>query len=152
MNTNAVGFGTESNAERLREDNILKYVSPQDLKSFGLIPEIIGRLPILTNLEPLDRDALRRILTEPKNAIIKQYQKLLKMDGVNLSFAPEALDYIVDKAIEYKLGARGLRSLTEAIMMDAMYEIPSTKKKSFKVTKDYAAEYLEKANFDLFKG
>lgn len=152
MNTNAVGFGTESNAERLREDNILRYVSPQDLKSFGLIPEIIGRLPILTNLEPLDRDALKRILTEPKNAIIKQYQKLLKMDGVDLSFAPEALDYIVDKAIEYKLGARGLRSLTEAIMIDAMYEIPSTKKKSFKVTKDYAAERLEKANFDLFKG
>ena len=126
-------------------------MAPQDLKSFGLIPEIIGRLPILTNLEPLDRDALRRILTEPKNAIVKQYTKLLKMDGVDLTFAPETLDYIVDKAIEFKLGARGLRSIVETIMIDAMYDIPSSDKHQFTVTKEYAMQQLEKANFDVLQ-
>ena len=115
-----------------------------------MIPEFIGRLPILTNLEPLDRDALRRILTEPKNAITKQYEKLFGMDGIKLTFDDETLDFIVDKAIEYKLGARGLRSIVETIMIDAMYEMPSTKKKSYVVKKDYAQKQLEKANFEIF--
>lgn len=152
LNTNAVGFGKEANIARLEREKILRYVSPQDLKSFGLIPEIIGRLPVLTNLEPLSREALRQILTEPKNAIIKQYTKLLEMDKVKLTFADDTLDYIVDKAIEYKLGARGLRSLVETVMVDAMYDIPGSKQKEFTVTKEYAQKRLEKANFDLFKG
>ena len=126
----------------------MQYIAPQDLKSFGLIPEIIGRLPILTYLKPLDREALRNILTEPNNAITKQYQKLLEMDGFKLTFAPDMLDYIVDKAIEYKLGARGLRGLMETVMMDVMYELPSSKsrKKTFEVTREYAAQRIEKAN------
>ena len=125
----------------------MKYILPQDLKSFGLIPEIIGRLPVLTYLNPLDRDALRRILTEPKNSIVKQQIKLFEMDGIKLSFGEDTLEYIVDKAVEYKLGARGLRSIMETIMMDAMFEIPSKKVKTFKVTLDYAKKQLEKANF-----
>jgi ATP-dependent Clp protease ATP-binding subunit ClpX len=124
----------------------MQYIAPMDLKSFGLIPEIVGRLPILTHLEPLDRTALRSILTEPKNSVIKQYIKLMEMDGVTLSFEEEALDYIVDKAVEYRLGARGLRSLVEAIMMDSMFEIPSSRKKTLKVTLDFAKKQLETAN------
>ena len=116
---------------------------PQDLKSFGLIPEIIGRLPVLTYLNPLDRNALARILTEPKNSIVKQYVKLFELDGVKLTFAQETLDYIVDKAVEYKLGARGLRSIVETIMTEAMFEVPSSKKKEYVVTKDYAQKQLE---------
>ncbi|MCM1483915.1 MAG: ATP-dependent Clp protease ATP-binding subunit ClpX [Muribaculaceae bacterium] len=148
LNSHVVGY---SNTARKGVDrnNFLQYVAPQDLKSFGLIPEIIGRLPILTHLEPLDRNALRRVLTEPKNAIVKQYEKLFAMDGVKLTFAPDTLDLIVDKAIEYKLGARGLRSIVESIMMDAMYEIPSTDIKTFEVTRDYALQKLIAANFEV---
>ena len=123
----------------------MKYVLPQDLKSFGLIPEIIGRLPVLTHLEPLDRDALRKILTEPKNSIVKQYTRLFELDGIKLTFAPEVLDYIVDKAIEFRLGARGLRSIVETIMMEQMYESPSVPVKNLTITLDYAREQLEKA-------
>ena len=137
-------------SRKQQRDNLINYVAPQDLRSFGLIPEIIGRLPILTNLEPLDRNALKRILTEPKNAIIKQYKKSFAMDGVDLQFDEDALDLIVDKAIEYKLGARGLRSLTETIVLDAMYECPSAGIDKFVVTRDYALSKLEKTNFDLF--
>ena len=126
LNTHVVGYATDAAKQKIQRDNYLQYVAPQDLKSFGLIPEIIGRLPILTHLDPLDRDALRRVLTEPKNAITRQYQKMFRMDGVNLVFAPDALDLIVDKAIEYKLGARGLRSIVESIMVDAMYDTPSS--------------------------
>ena len=123
----------------------MKYVVPQDLKSFGLIPEIIGRLPVLTYLNPLDREALRRILVEPKNSIVKQYEKLFMMDGIKLTFTQETLDFLVDKAVEYKLGARGLRSIVESVMMDAMFEIPSQRKKTFEVTLDYAKKELEKS-------
>lgn len=149
MNTHVVGFSTDSKRRKIDKKDFMKYVAPQDLKSFGLIPEIIGRLPILTHLEPLDRDALRRVLTEPKNAITRQYNKLFEMDGINLSFDDGALDYIVDKAIEFKLGARGLRSIVETMMVDAMYELPSGDVKSFKVTKDYARQKIEAANFDM---
>ena len=148
LNTHVVGYSTDQGRQRIKRENYLKYVMPQDLKSFGLIPEIIGRLPILTNLEPLDREALRRVLTEPKNAIVRQYQKLFAMDGVELSFDDAALDLIVDKAIEYKLGARGLRSIVETIMIDSMFEIPSSDDQSFTVTREYALEQLEKANFE----
>ena len=148
MNTHVVGYNQTASRANLDRENMMKYVAPQDLKSFGLIPEIIGRLPIVTHLEPLDRDALRRVLTEPKNAIVKQYEKLFAMDGVKLTFAPDALDLIVDKAIEYKLGARGLRSIVETIMIDAMYEIPSSRKRKFEVTRDYALEKLVAANFE----
>jgi ATP-dependent Clp protease ATP-binding subunit ClpX len=148
LNTHVVGYSTDQQRQRIKRDNYLKYVMPQDLKSFGLIPEIIGRLPILTNLEPLDRNALRRVLTEPKNAIVRQYEKLFAMDGVKLTFNDDALDLIVDKAIEYKLGARGLRSIVETIMIDSMFEIPSSHKRTFTVTREYALEKLEKANFE----
>ena len=148
LNTHVVGYGTDKARASIDRENLLRHVAPQDLKSFGLIPEIIGRLPILTNLEPLDRSALRRILTEPKNAIVRQYVKLFKMDGVDLEFTPEALDLIVDKAIEYKLGARGLRAIVESIMIDPMYELPSSDHKNFTVTADFALEQLRKANFD----
>ena len=148
LNTHVVGYSTDAAKKRIERDNYLKYVAPQDLKSFGLIPEIIGRLPILTHLEPLDRDALRRVLTEPNNAIVRQYEKLFAMDGVKLTFADDALDLIVDKAIEYKLGARGLRSIVESIMIDSMYEVPSTDVKEFEVTKGYALEKLKEANFE----
>lgn len=143
MNTQVVGFEASKQAEHIDKNNLLQYIAPQDLKSFGLIPEIIGRLPILTYLHPLDRDALRRILIEPKNALTKQYQKLMAMDGVALSFEDEALDYIVDKAIEYKVGARGLRNLVETIMIDIMYDIPTS---PFVITKAYAQERIEKAS------
>lgn len=126
----------------------MKYVLPMDLKSFGLIPEIIGRLPILTSLDPLDRDALRRILTEPKNSIIGQYKKLFEMDGVKLDITEEALDLIVDKAIEYKLGARGLRSIVETIMVDSMFEVPSNNEKEFQIDAEYVSNQLQKAHFE----
>ena len=144
LNTHTVGYNSVQNAMRLDPNNLMQYIVPQDLKSFGLIPEIIGRLPVLTYLQKLDREALHRILVEPKNSIIKQNAKLLEMDGIKLTFAPDALEYIVDKAVDYKLGARGLRSIVESIMRDAMFELPSSKKKEFEVTKDYAAEQLEK--------
>ena len=148
LNTHVVGFSTDAARQRIKRDNYLQYIAPQDLKSFGLIPEIIGRLPILTHLDPLDRDALLRVLTEPKNAIVRQYEKLFAMDNVKLTFAPDALELVVDKAIEFKLGARGLRSIVESIMIDAMYEIPSTDIRTFEVTKEYAIEKLQAANFD----
>lgn len=148
LNTHVVGYATDSNKQKIKRDNYLRYVAPQDLKSFGLIPEIIGRLPILTHLEPLDRDALLRVLTEPKNAIIKQYQKMFKMDGVDLTFTPDALELIVDKAIEYKLGARGLRSIVESIMVDSMFDIPGSGIKKLEITRDYALEQIQKAHFE----
>lgn len=143
LNTQVVGFDASAKTQKIDKNDLLQYIAPQDLKSFGLIPEIIGRLPILTYLQPLDKAALRSILTEPKNAITKQYQKLLAMDGVNLTFAPDALDYIVEKAIEFKLGARGLRGLVETIMMDVMYDVP---KEDFVVTKQLAQTKLEKVD------
>ena len=147
LNTHVVGFNSVENNKNIDRENIMQYIVPQDLKSFGLIPEIIGRLPVLTFLHPLDRPALRRILIEPKNSIVKQYEKLMKMDGVNLLFSEEALEYIVDKAVEYKLGARGLRSIVEAVMNDAMFELPSKRTKTFNVTLDYAKKQIEKAHF-----
>ena len=146
MNTHTVGYNSVQNVRKIDKENLMQYIVPQDLKSFGLIPEIIGRLPVLTYLNPLDREALTRILTEPKNSIIKQYVKLFEMDGIKLTFTPEALSLIVDKAVEYKLGARGLRSIVENIMMDAMFEIPSKRTKSFEVTKDYAQQQLDKSH------
>ncbi len=148
MNTHVVGYNSVQNVRKIDKNNLMQYVLPQDLKSFGLIPEIIGRLPVLTYLNPLDKEALRKILVEPKNSIIKQYEKLFEMDGIKLEFDKEALEYVVDKAVEYKLGARGLRSIVESMMMNAMYEIPSTKKKKFKVTLDYAKTELEKAHLN----
>ena len=146
LNTNVVGYGAAKETVKIDRANMMQYIAPQDLKSFGLIPEIIGRLPILTYLNPLDRNALRNILTEPKNSIIKQYIKLFKMDGVKLVFQPEVYEFIVDKAIEYKLGARGLRSIVETIMMDVMFEIPSQKVKEYELTLEYAQQQMEKAN------
>ena len=149
LNTQMVGFENTGKRQHVDKDNLLKYIAPQDLKSFGLIPEIVGRLPILTYLEPLSKEALRNILTEPKNAIIKQYKKLLEMDGIKLEFEPEVLDYIVDKAVEYKLGARGLRSLTETIMMPVMYEAPSkqlTEDNTYTITLQFAKEKIEAAD------
>lgn len=145
MNTHVVGYNSVQNTRQIDKENLMQYILPQDLKSFGLIPEIIGRLPVLTYLNPLDREALRRILSEPKNSIVKQYQKLFEMDGIKLTFPDETLEYIVDKAVEYKLGARGLRSIVESVMMDAMFDIPSTRKKTFTVTLEYAKEQLDKA-------
>lgn len=145
LNTHTVGYNSVQNAMKIDPTNLMQYVEPQDLKSFGLIPEIIGRLPVLTYLKPLDREALRNILTRPKNAIVKQYVKLFEMDGVSLTFSDEALEFIVDKAVEYKLGARGLRSIVESIMMDAMYEIPSTDQHEFEVTKAYAEQQFDKS-------
>jgi ATP-dependent Clp protease ATP-binding subunit ClpX len=144
LNTKTVGYSASKEVQKIDRENLLQYIAPQDLKSFGLIPEIIGRLPILTYLDPLDRDALRRILVEPKNSIIKQYIKLFAMDGVALSFTNEALDYIVDKAVEYKLGARGLRSLTESVIMDFMYTIPSQETDKLEITRDIVAGKLDK--------
>lgn len=146
MNTHVVGYNSVQNVAKIDKKDLMQYILPQDLKSFGLIPEIIGRLPVLTYLNPLDREALRRILVEPKNSIVKQYQKLFEMDGIKLKFDEEALDYIVDKAVEYKLGARGLRSIVEAVMMDAMFEIPSEKVKSFTVTLEYTKQQLDKSH------
>ena len=144
LNAHTVGYTSVQNAKKIDPKNLMKYIEPQDLKSFGLIPELIGRLPVLTYLNPLDREALARILVEPKNSIVKQYMKLFKMDGVELVFEQDTLDYIVDKAVEFKLGARGLRSIVETIMMDAMFEVPSTSKRKFVVTKDYAEKQMEK--------
>ena len=146
MNTHVVGYNSVQNVAKIDNKDLMQYILPQDLKSFGLIPEIIGRLPVLTYLNPLDREALRKILVEPKNSIVKQYQKLFEMDGIKLKFDEEALDYIVDKAVEYKLGARGLRSIVEAVMMDAMFEIPSEKVKSFTVTLEYTKQQLDKSH------
>jgi ATP-dependent Clp protease ATP-binding subunit ClpX len=151
LNTQVVGFDSVEQRSKVDMNNLMKYVSPQDLKSFGLIPEIIGRLPVVTSLQPLDREALRNILTEPKNSIVRQYVKIFKLDGVDLTFKPEVLDFIVDKAIEFKLGARGLRSIVETIMIDAMYEIPSSGRRSYTVTLDYAKSQLDKADGAVFE-
>ncbi|MDR0834956.1 MAG: AAA family ATPase, partial [Tannerella sp.] len=148
MNTRVVGYTANRTTLNIDRDNLLKYITPVDLKSFGLIPEIIGRLPVLTYLNPLDRKALRRILTEPKNSIIKQYLKLFEMDKITLTFDEEVLNFIVDKSIEFKLGARGLRSIVEAIMMDAMYEMPSGTQKKLHVTLDYAKENFVNADIN----
>ena len=145
LNTRAMGYG-RLNANRIDRGNLMQYITPQDLKSFGLIPELVGRLPVLTYMQPLSREALRSILTEPKNAIVKQYKRLFELDGVKLSFDEAVLDYIVDKAVEFKLGARGLRSICEAIMMDTMFDIPSTDVRKFTVTLPYAKKKIEKAN------
>lgn len=146
LNTNVVGYNAAKEQMKIDRSNLMQYIAPQDLKAFGLIPEIIGRLPVLTYLNPLDRMALRNILTEPKNSIVRQYVKLFEMDGVKLEFEPEVFEYIVDKAMEYKLGARGLRSIVETIMMDTMFEIPSRKTDRFVVTFNYAKEQMGKAN------
>ena len=152
LNTRVVGYNSIEGTKQIDRNNLIKYIMPQDLKSFGLIPEIVGRLPILTYLNPLDRNSLRQILTEPKNSIVKQYIKLFKMDNIELTFNEEVLDYIVDKAIEFKLGARGLRSITETIMMDAMYEMPSKKAaKKLNITLDYAQNKLQQTNLDQLK-
>ncbi|MBR5726632.1 MAG: ATP-dependent Clp protease ATP-binding subunit ClpX [Muribaculaceae bacterium] len=149
LNTHVVGFGAGNHVSKADRDKLLHFVAPQDLRSYGLIPEIIGRLPILTNLEPLDRDALLRILTEPKNAIVRQYKKLLEMDGVELVIDDDVLGFIVDKSIEYKLGARGLRSLFETIMIDVMYQAPSMGKGKYVLTREFAEKQLSKSNFEL---
>lgn len=146
LNTHTVGYDSVQNLKKIDASDLMQYVEPQDLKAFGLIPEIIGRLPVLTYLKPLDRTALRNILTEPKNSIIKQYIKLFSLDDIALTFNDDVLDYIVDQAVEYKLGARGLRSIVETIMMDAMYEAPSSDKKSLTITLDYARQQFEKTN------
>ena len=145
LNTHVVGFNSVQSVAKIDKKDLMKYVLPQDLKSFGLIPEIIGRLPVLTYLNPLDREALKRILVEPKNSIVKQYEKLFDMDGIKLTFDPEVLDFVVDKAVEYKLGARGLRSIVESMMTDAMFEAPSKRVKTFNVTLDYAKQHLDYA-------
>jgi ATP-dependent Clp protease ATP-binding subunit ClpX len=146
-----VGYGTHKIREKVDKDNLLKYIAPQDLRAYGLIPEIIGRLPVVTHLDPLDRTALKAILTEPKNALVKQYVKLFKMDGVELSFDEKALDYIVDKAVEFRLGARGLRSICETIMLDAMFEMPSEPDKTLEITMDYASRKLERVDLQILK-
>ena len=145
LNTHVVGYNSVQNKQHLDKGDMMRYIAPQDLRSFGLIPEIVGRLPILTSLRPLDRETLRNILTEPKNSLVKQYIRLMEMDGVKLTFEPEALDYIVDTAVEYKLGARGLRSIVETIMMEKMFEVPSSGAKSCKITKEYARKQIEKS-------
>jgi ATP-dependent Clp protease ATP-binding subunit ClpX len=145
LNTHVVGYNSVQNKMHIDKGDMMQYIMPQDLRSFGLIPEIIGRLPILTSLRPLDRQALRNILTEPKNSIIKQYKKLMEMDGVELVFEDDALEYIVDTAVEYKLGARGLRSIVETIMMEKMFEIPSSGVDSCRITKEYAQQQVEKS-------
>ena len=149
LNTNVVGFDAVENSAKVDKANLLQYIAPMDLKAFGLIPEIVGRLPILTYLKPLDKKALRDILTEPKNSIIRQYVHLFKLDGVELVFTDDALDFIVDKAVEYKLGARGLRSIVESVMTEPMFEIPSTKKKILVVDKEYAKKQIEKTNLNI---
>ena len=146
LNTRAIGYGVQ-NGSQVDRDNLMKYIMPQDLRSFGLIPELVGRLPVLTYMQPLSREALRSILTEPKNAIVKQYERLFAMDGVDLQFDAEVLDYIVEKADEYKLGARGLRSICEAVIIDAMYDLPSSGEAQFTVTLDYAKKKIEGSNF-----
>ncbi|MDE5842975.1 MAG: ATP-dependent Clp protease ATP-binding subunit ClpX [Muribaculaceae bacterium] len=151
LNTHVVGYGKDEALKKNQRGNLMRYVLPQDLKSFGLIPEIIGRLPVLTALEPLDREALLKILTEPKNALTRQYKKLFEIDGVELNFTQDALEAIVDKAIEYKLGARGLRSIIETVMVDAMFDVPSRKVKEFTIDADYVKQKLDQANFDKVK-
>jgi ATP-dependent Clp protease ATP-binding subunit ClpX len=151
LNTQIVGFGASKVREKVDKDNLLQYIAPQDLRAYGLIPEIIGRLPVLTHLDPLDRDALRAILTEPKNALVKQYIKLFSMDNIELRFEEGVLDYIVDKSLEFKLGARGLRSMCETIMLDAMFEMPSNKTNLFELTIDYATRKLERVNLKILK-
>ena len=146
LNTHVVGYNSVQNVRNIDKEDLMKYIMPQDLKSFGLIPEIIGRLPVLTYLNPLDRAALRKILIEPKNSIIKQYEKLFQMDGIKLTFPENTLDYMVDRAIEYKLGARGLRSIVESVMTDAMFEMPSKRVKAFEVSLDYTKAQLDKAH------
>lgn len=145
LNTHTVGYNAIQNVTRIDSDNLMQYVMPQDLKSFGLIPEIIGRLPVLTYLNPLDRDALHRILIEPKNSLVRQYQKLMQMDGITLRFNRDALDYMVDKAVEYKLGARGLRSIMEAVMRQPMFELPGSGRKTFTVTRALVEQQLTQA-------
>lgn len=151
LNTHVVGYSASRETAKVDRDNFIQYITPQDLKSFGLIPEIIGRLPILTYLNPLDKEALRRILTEPKNSVIKQYTKLLAMDNVELKFDESVFDYVVDKAVEFKLGARGLRSIVETIMMDIMFDAPSMDISEFVVTLDYAKKQLEKSNLAVMQ-
>lgn len=151
LNTQIVGFGASKVRDKVDKNNLLQYIAPQDLRSYGLIPEIIGRLPVLTHLDPLDRKALRAILTEPKNALVKQYIKLFKMDNIKLTFSDEALEYIVDKAVEFKLGARGLRSICEAIMLDAMFEMPSEKSNELEITPEYAAHKMQRINLKVLK-
>ncbi|MBQ6377784.1 MAG: ATP-dependent Clp protease ATP-binding subunit ClpX [Prevotella sp.] len=151
LNTHVVGYNSVQNVRKIDKKDMMQYIQPQDLKSFGLIPEIIGRLPVLTYLNPLDRAALERILTEPKNAIVKQYQKLFEMDGVELTFTQEALDVMVDKAVEFKLGARGLRSIVENVMMDSMFDMPSKKVRKFEVTADYVRQQLDKSHLQQYE-
>ncbi len=151
LNTKVIGYSAAKDADRIERENLLQYVSPQDLKSFGLIPEIIGRLPVLTHLNPLDKETLRSILTEPKNSVIKQYQKLFKIDGIELKFDEEALEYIVDKAIEFKLGARGLRSICENIMNEAMFDAPSEEIEELHITKEYAENQIDKSGIRRLK-
>ena len=151
MNTHVVGYNSVQNVRKIDKKDLMKYVQPQDLKSFGLIPEIIRRLPVLTYLNPLDREALEKILTEPKNSIIRQYQKLYEMDGIELTFDREALDVMVDKAVEFKLGARGLRSIVENVMIDSMFEMPSRKVKKFEVTADYVRQQLDKSHLNQYE-
>ena len=151
MNAHVVGYNSVQNVRKIDKKDLMKYVQPQDLKSFGLIPEIIGRLPVLTSLNPLDRTALEKILTEPKNSIIRQYQKLFEMDGVTLTFTKDALEAMVDKAVEYKLGARGLRSIVENVMMDAMFDMPSRKIKKFEVTADYVHQQMAKSHLQQYE-
>jgi ATP-dependent Clp protease ATP-binding subunit ClpX len=151
LNTQIVGYGASKIRDKVDKDNMLQYIAPQDLRAYGLIPEIIGRLPVLTHLNPLDKTALRAILTEPKNALVKQYIKLFKMDNIDLTFAEGVLDYIVDKAIEFKLGARGLRSICETIMLDAMFEMPSVDTNELEISIDYASCKLERINLKVLK-
>jgi ATP-dependent Clp protease ATP-binding subunit ClpX len=151
VNTNSIGFNVNKDLQKFQEDNLLQYVSAPDLKSFGLIPELLGRLPIVTYLNPLDGETLKNILTEPKNSLIKQFKKLFEIEGIELTFEPEVLDFMVEKALEYKLGARGLRSICESILVDAMYELPSTKEKSFEVTLEYAMRKFNTSKLSMLK-
>ena len=151
LNLQAIGYKNEKDRQQVSEENLLQYITPKDIRSFGLIPEIIGRLPVLTHLQPLDNNALRAILTQPKNALIKQYEALFEMDGIDLNFTAQALDYIVEKAVTYQLGARGLRSLCEAILNEAMFELPKTDTKALKITKTYTEEQLSKIELPKLK-
>jgi len=151
LNTQIIGYGASRIREKIDKDNLLQYIAPQDLRAYGLIPEIIGRLPVVTHLDPLDKKALKSILTDPKNSLVKQYVKLFKMDNIDLTFGDGVLDFIVDKAVEFKLGARGLRSICETIMLDAMYEMPSQQKNELTITVDYAARKLERIDMTVLK-
>jgi len=151
LNTQIIGYGASKIREKIDKDNLLQYIAPQDLRAYGLIPEIIGRLPVVTHLDPLDKKALKSILTDPKNSLVKQYVKLFKMDNIDLTFGDGVLDFIVDKAVEFKLGARGLRSICETIMLDAMYEMPSQQKNELTITVDYAARKLERIDMTVLK-